>query len=69
MLQKKFLLIQILNIVYGILKEYKFKKKKELCDKKIEKIKDFYIIIKIFRTFLFIKSRYICDIYNKIKSE
>ena len=43
MLHKKFLLMQILNTVYGILKEHQKLKKKELCGDKVEKIKDLYI--------------------------
>ena len=71
MLQKKFLLMQILNIVYGILKEHQKlkKKKKELCSNKVEKIKDLYIYYNNISNFPFINLEYIYDIYSKIKSE
>jgi len=44
-------------------------KKKELCDNKVERIKDLYIYYNNISNFPFINPEYIYDIYSKIKSE
>ena len=61
--------MQILNNVYGILKEHqKFKKKKRNnVVIKFEKIKDLYIYYNNISNFPFINHEYIYNIYSKQK--
>ena len=55
--------MQILNIVYGLLKKHqklkKKKRKKELCGNKVEKIKDLYIYYNNISNFPSINPEYI----------
>ena len=61
--------MQILNIVYGTLKEHQKLKKKIIYGNKIEKIKKLYIYYNNISNIHFINLEYIYDIYSKIKSE
>ena len=66
---KMFSQMQILNIVFGILKktlEYQFN---EICSKELKKIRNIYINYNKTSNLPFINPEYIYDIYNKIKSE